>query len=604
MISKERDSFELSRVADHEPFLPVTDPRPSPLNRVPSPLASASSSLPHRRKPRGGLARVGLGPKRLVALVVTLLLFMAWLTSKSDHAAVSSVSHAVASVGGKAVGWTGLSTPANPFQNVRQRPTLHSDPLRTTVCTGTDSSVRYGLVIDAGSQGSRIHVYKFNTCAQRAGQKGTMPELEDELFLAKQGGLSKYAGHPIEAAASLKELLDAALQRVPAQLHKCTPIAVKATAGLRLTGEKEAKDILDAVRHLLESHYPFPLADAPGHNAVEIMDGSEEAVYAWITVNYLLGTIGSTQVSAPTAAVLDLGGASTQIVFEPRNPQGLGRMLPGAHVYELNHLAGQDHVLYQNSYLGYGLMQVREAVHALSAFLHGLAQARNPHRSSTESMVPHHCLAYNAIKSANVSLLPSALAAAAAAVAPPNINPDQQSPAAAVREVYGAHTFQGTSYGPEACAAVVETVLDKHAPCSSGQCAFAGVYQPSLTKSLPDGAPVVALSYFYDRLAPLGLAPSFTVQQLGSLTHDVCRDPSTWAVRFPKQQYPLALQELNDRPESCLDLTYLYTLLKVGYELADSHVIITDKKIAGTELGWSLGAQLAILERSDVQCRT
>lgn len=582
--------MELSRVDDSQPFLPVTAP---PVSRVPSPLASGGIGRKHR--PRG-LARAGLTPIRLVLLVGVFLFFVLWASSRSEQRSVSSVGQAVASAGGRAAEWAGLKS--NPLGQVRERPTLSPNPSRTTVCEGS-GAVRYGLVIDAGSQGSRIHVYKFNTCAQRAGQLGALPELEDELFKAKQGGLSKYAGRPQEAAASLKELLDAALERVPKELHKCTPIAVKATAGLRLTGEQEARDILDAVRTMLTEQYPFNLADAPGHNAVEIMSGSEEAVYAWITVNYLLGRIGGKQAVAPTAAVLDLGGASTQIVFEPvtSSAEGHETMRPGAHVYELPNLAGQPHVLYQNSYLGYGLMQVREAVHALSAFLHGLAQARNPHHSlSAEGLVPHHCLTRNAVKKANVTLLPPASAAAGPTL-------QGHPPPAAVGKVQGVHTFQGTSYGPDACGSVVQAVLDKHAPCIDGPCAFAGVYQPSLTQSLPDGAPVVALSYFYDRLAPLGLAPMFTVEKLGKVVADVCRDPSTWATRWPITQYPHGLLELKDRPESCLDLTYLHTLLKIGYELSDQHVVITEKKIAGTELGWSLGAQLAILERSDIQCR-
>ena len=46
------------------------------------------------------------------------------------------------------------------------------------------------------------------------------------------------------------------------------------------------------------------------------MDGKDEGVYAWITTNYLLGNIGSSE-KLPTAAVFDLGGRFTQIVFEP-----------------------------------------------------------------------------------------------------------------------------------------------------------------------------------------------------------------------------------------------------------------------------------------------
>ena len=49
-----------------------------------------------------------------------------------------------------------------------------------------------------------------------------------------------------------------------------------------------------------------------------IMDGKDEGVYAWITANYLLGTIkASTPPDTPTYSVFELGCASTQIVLEP-----------------------------------------------------------------------------------------------------------------------------------------------------------------------------------------------------------------------------------------------------------------------------------------------
>lgn len=221
-------------------------------------------------------------------------------------------------------------------------PELHADPALTTRCQSAppvlDSQgrrrplVQYALMMDAGSTGSRIHIYKFNYCKDS-------PELEAEVFAHLKPGLSSFRGQPEKAAESLRPLLDKALEVVPEHLRRCTPVTLKATAGLRMVGAEHSHAILSAVRAMLESQYPFPIADSISASGVrltdgvEIMDGRDEGVFAWITVNYLLNLIGKPNRKTRTAAVLDLGGGSTQIVFEPHiNKQ---HMHPGEHVYEL-----------------------------------------------------------------------------------------------------------------------------------------------------------------------------------------------------------------------------------------------------------------------------
>ncbi|KAJ2409614.1 Guanosine-diphosphatase, partial [Coemansia sp. RSA 2531] len=165
--------------------------------------------------------------------------------------------------------------------------------------------IQYVLMVDAGSTGSRIHVYKFNYCKDHA-------ILEDEIFQQIKPGLSSFGDDAVGAAHSLDGLMEAAMKGVPESLRACTPIAVKATAGLRILGPEKSDRILEAIRDRLTKDYPFKLIPKA---AVEIMDGKDEGIYAWITVNYLLGSLGSPEHK--TAATFDLGGGSTQIVFEP-----------------------------------------------------------------------------------------------------------------------------------------------------------------------------------------------------------------------------------------------------------------------------------------------
>ena len=244
--------------------------------------------------------------------------------------------------------------------------------------------MQYALMIDAGSTGSRIHIYKFNNC-------GPSPAYEYEVFKQRKPGLSSYATNPVAAAESLDELMEEAVKVVPSSLQSCTPVAVKATAGLRLLGTTQSDAILDAVKRRLHERYPFSVVEKDG---VVIMDGKDEGVYAWITANYLLNTIrADSPVHAQSYAVLDLGGASTQIVFEPNfDIEPDSAFTEGEHKYELT-FGNKKHVLYQHSYLGYGLMQARKSVHRLVEFVSTFYPDQGRGEGSNAREVANPCLA-------------------------------------------------------------------------------------------------------------------------------------------------------------------------------------------------------------------
>lgn len=420
-------------------------------------------------------------------------------------------------------------------------------------------------MIDAGSTGSRIHVYRFNNC-------GPTPELEDEVFEQtekKKGGsgLSSYDADAEGAAASLDVLMDTAVASVPGSLRGCSPIAVKATAGLRKLGTAKSEKILQAVRTRLETKYPFPvLEDSKG--GVQVMDGSDEGVYAWITTNYLLGKIGSADKS-PTAAVFDLGGGSTQIVFEPTFPLLPSGGMPetmqeGDHKYELS-FGGRNFTLYQHSYLGYGLMAARENLHQV--VLLAAHEAANGDASILEKPIENPC-----IQPGQSALVKVPLPAGHAL--------------GSVVEV--------TMVGPRAsaasqCRAIAEKTLEKEAECAIKPCAFKGVYQPSLASTFAR-EDIFLFSYFYDRMSELGMPRAFTLAELEKLTTDVCAGSASgsWE-RF--REIPNAEKELRGRAETCLDLNFMLSLLTTGYEMPMTREVRIAKKIAGKELGWCLGAR-------------
>jgi guanosine-diphosphatase len=62
------------------------------------------------------------------------------------------------------------------------------------------------------------------------------------------------------------------------------------------------------------------------------------------------------------------------------------------------------------------------------------------------------------------------------------------------------------------------------------------------------------------------------------------------------------MEDLSLRPEWCLDLTFMYGLLRLGYEFEDGREVAVAKKAAGTELGWCLGATLAMVG-GELRCK-
>ncbi|EFQ28041.1 GDA1/CD39 family protein [Colletotrichum graminicola] len=448
----------------------------------------------------------------------------------------------------------------------------------TSKCTQSSSKskpiVQYVLMIDAGSTGSRIHVYKFNNC-------GSTPELEHEEFKMTDksvGGLSKYKDDPEAAAATLDNLMEVAMQTVPDKLKSCSPVAVKATAGLRMVGAENAEKILTAVRNRLETKYPFPVV-AKEDNGVAIMDGADEGVYAWITTNYLLGKIGGPDKS-PTAAVFDLGGGSTQIVFEPTFKGAADGGMPdkleeGDHKYDLA-FGGQKFELYQHSHLGYGLMSARKAVH--KALIQDIFESKKSDDSWVKQPIVHPCIAPGMVREVEVEL-------------------DDNHPLGRTM------TFNMTGpsqAAPAQCRNLAEKILKKDEDCKLAPCSFNGVHQPSLAKTF-SREDVYIFSYFYDRTKPLGMPDSFTLREMHDLTNSVCGGEKSWDLFA---SIPGALKELQGRPEHCLDLNFMMALLHTGYEMPIDREVKIAKKIKGNELGWCLGASLPLLSPgSGWQCR-
>lgn len=208
-----------------------------------------------------------------------------------------------------------------------------------------DPNIFYTIVFDAGSSGSRIHVYQFT-------RKSGKLEMLYELFEQVKPGLSSYAADVNGAVKSIDDLLTHAKNYIPQENWADTPLDLKATAGLRLLPEAQANAIIDGVTKLLKDS-PFKV----GANGVEIMAGSDEGVFAWMTVNFLLGALGGSGIQN-TKPTIDLGGGSMQLTFHPKSASTV-EAAPAGYVIKKT-LFGEEFDIYSHSYLGLGLNSARE----------------------------------------------------------------------------------------------------------------------------------------------------------------------------------------------------------------------------------------------------
>ncbi len=213
---------------------------------------------------------------------------------------------------------------------------------------------RYGIIIDAGTTGTRVHIYALDGRDEEGVprvQAAPWPRGQGEPLweMRVEPGLIDSGGNPEAAIASIEPLIAYAADRVGPDERELrrTPLFLMATAGMRALPEQEREAILGPVRAWLRASSPFHVKD------VRVITGEEEALFGWLTINYAGGTLNA-RGTQETLGVLDMGGGSTQIAFAPTKA-------PEAHGVSVD-FGPSALQLYARSYLGYGEERMLERV--------------------------------------------------------------------------------------------------------------------------------------------------------------------------------------------------------------------------------------------------
>ncbi|MBN3299376.1 ectonucleoside triphosphate diphosphohydrolase 8 isoform X2 [Amia ocellicauda] len=410
--------------------------------------------------------------------------------------------------------------------------------------TGT----QYGMVFDAGSTHTSLFMYRWP-----GGKENNTGVVSQVLVCDVEGpGISSYAGDPPGAGRSLRACLDMAQASIPADRQQSAPIYLGATAGMRLLhlqSPGQSLKVLEEVSRSIRS-YPFDFRGA------RIISGEEEGAYGWITINYLLeGFIKYTfdgewkhPKSGEIQGALDLGGASTQITFEPQTSILQPQTKADFRLY------GYNYSVYTYSYLCYGKEQAMRQLQV------ALLQGKNLSKPVTHPCYP---------SGYKLTMTMSDLFNSPCVSKPSSIDP--------VTSV----TFSGSSDSGE-CHTLVRKIFNLSDCASAPQCGFNGVYQPNVT-----GRFFAFSAYFYT-FSFLKLTPQAPLARVLSTTEQICGRNWTWLqAQYPGQKE----QYLRDY---CAAAHYITTLLLDGYKFNNStwNNIIFQGKAAGTDIGWTLGYML------------
>eukprot|EP00079_Xenopus_tropicalis_P029671 XP_012825267.1 PREDICTED: ectonucleoside triphosphate diphosphohydrolase 8 [Xenopus tropicalis] len=402
------------------------------------------------------------------------------------------------------------------------------------------------MVFDAGSSHTTLYLYQWP-----ANKENDTGIIRQAYSCDVQGpGISSYADTPSGAAASLQPCMDQVLSVIPAAQQRQTPVLLGATAGMRLLRIENATKtqlIFDEISKTLGG-YPVDFRGA------RILTGSEEGSLGWVTVNYLLGTfVGHTYLGSwvhptggQTFGAMDLGGASTQMTFQPTGA------IQDKDTEMFFRLYGYNYTIYTHSYLCYGQDQVFKRL--LANILQGWSSG----------LVAHPCYAKG--YRANISLA-SVFNSPCVPSGPADLSVNV--------------TVEGTG-DPTECHRAIGNVFNFSACQSKADCSFDGVYQP------PAQGEFYAFSAFYYTFSFLNLTSRQSLSEANGTVWNFCS--SDWATltgSFPLESRKRLL-------EYCSSGMYILTLLLDGYKF-DSQTwnkIYFSKQAGSMDIGWTLGYML------------
>ncbi|KAF9579363.1 Golgi apyrase [Lunasporangiospora selenospora] len=450
---------------------------------------------------------------------------------------------------------------------------------------------QFGIVIDAGSSGSRIHIYSWinrkhlQQILPSHELNGVLPTIEpgiepgasnsSDWNFRHEPGIAEFKDRPEDVGEHLEPLLDHALAVIPESEIPHTPIYLLATAGLRLVQEEVRMQILANTCSYVRENYKFYLGECKDH--IKNISGEEEGIYGWVAINYLMGgfdgggvkmiktppalTLDSHETDdrngsqsgtgnghiIPTSTVgdddsenndssghrhtlgfLDMGGASTQIAFEPapQASQDHFEDLTSVKLRTLDEKMLEFHV-FVTTFLGYGSNQARRR-YVKDYLLQKNKEFLEQEKPGVQVQIVDPCLPKN-LQLSETHLTP-------------HVN------------LMGSGSFKQ-------CLERVEALLNKDVKCYDEPCLFNGVHTPPIDFNI--NTFIGVSEYWYSSHDILGLGGAYDYAEFERKSAEFCN--SEWDDIKDQPDYQEQTQERLEM--QCFKSAWLSNVLHSGFGL-------------------------------------
>lgn len=442
---------------------------------------------------------------------------------------------------------------------------------------------RYGIVVDAGSSGSRLQVYRWKdpSTINPSQQQISKQSLHSVSKITQEKGwgfrvnpgLSSFANHPGRIwKKHLKGLVEFAEKIVPADKRSDTPIFVQATAGMRMLPLKTQHKILQRVCDELKRHSNFKIDTC---QQIEVIDGETEGIYGWIALNYLehkFDDQGGSKSIEPgsTFGFMGMGGASTQIAFVPSDEKEREKHESELYTVRLRNLDGttQKWPVFVSTWLGFGANEAHRR--HLRNLIMTLPEGVNYDRNGDSTYDVSDPCSQKGLK---------------------------------IQQQYKGITYDITGSGDyEQCMRMIYPLLLKHLPCKNPFCLFNGVSAPQI--DFNKDRFIGVSEYWYTANDIFHMAGEYNFKQFERSLKGFCEaDWPTVMDNYEHKKYGpnMRIPLLKD---SCFKASWVINVLHEGFGLprigieeneddsdssSDSSMFQSANEIEGSDLSWTLG---------------